>query len=191
MGGSIWGHRSEGELVSLARYGDLSAFDALVARYRPGATVLARQIVRRQDAAEDVVQDAFLAAYKALPQLADPEKFAWWFGSIVRHRARRLSAGDRPVHVPIDDLILCHAPSLAAELEQRDDAEAVRRAIKGLPEEIEPILELYYLQDWDVSRIADFLALPKTTVKWRLHAGRKLMRASLSESMEEINVSGK
>jgi len=191
MGTSIWVHRDEAELVLQARYGDLSAFDALVARYRPGATLLARQIVGRPDEADDVVQDSFLAAYKALPQLSDPEKFAWWFGSIVRHRARRLAAGDRPVHVQIDDLILCHAPSLIQEIEQRENAVRIRCVIQDLPEEVRPIVELYYLEEWGVSQISEFLALPKTTVKWRLHMARKLMRASLSESMEEPNVSGK
>jgi len=187
----IWEHREEAELVALAQLGNLSAFDALVARYRPGALVLAKQITRPADAAEDAVQDSFLAVFKALPQLSDPEKFAAWFGAILRHRARRASLGDRSVHLAIDDVILFHTPALSDELEQRAGASAVHSALCELPEEIRAIFELYYLEDWGAGKISEFLGLPITTVKWRLHAGRKLLRSSLSFLLEESNESGK
>jgi RNA polymerase sigma-70 factor (ECF subfamily) len=191
MDGLIWEHREEADIVSLARCGDLVAFDALVARYRPAALVVARQILHRLDAAEDAVQDSFLAVYKSLPQLADPDKFAAWLGSIVRHRARRLAAGERATQLPLDNLILCHSPSLTEELERRAGSNAIRCALQDLPEDVGPIMDLYYLKDWSVRQISQFLALPDSTVKWRLHTGRKLLRTSLSEQLEESNESGK
>jgi RNA polymerase sigma-70 factor (ECF subfamily) len=191
MGSWIGEHQEERELVARARYGDLSAFDVLVARYRPGALVLARQVVRPVEVAEDAVQDAFLAAFKALPQLADPDKFAAWLGSIVRHRARRLAAGDRPVPVPLDVLILHHTPSLSDEVEQRVGSQAIRCALRDLSGELRPIMELYYVEEWSVNQISSFLALPVSTVKWRLHSGRVVLRRSLFQLMEESNESGK
>ncbi|MGC5371869.1 RNA polymerase sigma factor, partial [Klebsiella pneumoniae] len=65
----------------------MAAFDELVARYRGAAVIIALQILKSRDRAEDAVQDSFLSAYKSLPQLADPGSFAHWLGSIVRHRA--------------------------------------------------------------------------------------------------------
>lgn len=191
MGSSTKEYREETELVLRAQYGDLAAFDALVVRYRPGALVLARQIVRQREVAEDVVQDSFLAAYKAFPQLRDPQRFASWFGSIVRHRARRMIAGERPSHLSVDDLILCHSPALSQEMDVRADAARIQCALEELPPEIRPIMELHYLEEWTVTQISEFLASPATTVKWRLHAGRKLMRKTLSHLMENTNESGK
>jgi RNA polymerase sigma-70 factor (ECF subfamily) len=91
----------------------------------------------------------------------------------------------------MDDLILGHAPSLARMVEQRENAGNIRSALAKLPDEIRPVLELYYLEEWSIAQIAEFLALPSTTVKWRMHAGRKLLRASLSHLMEKTNESGK
>jgi len=178
--------RQETELVVQAQAGDLAAFDALVTRYRPGALVLARHVSGSHDIAQDAVQDAFLAAYKALPQLGDAEKFPAWFGAIVRHRAKRIASGERNERLPLDDVILLHAPSIVLEIELRARSEAVRCAVSRLPEEIRPIVELYYIEDWDVRQIAGFMALPATTVKWRLHSGRNLLRASLTDRNEEI-----
>ena len=184
-------HR-EAELVTSAQNGDLGAFNTLVGRYRSGALVLARQILPNREQAEDAVQDSFLAAFKALPQLVDPDLFANWFGSIVRHRSRRLAAGAAKHRLlPLDELILSYAPSISAEIETKARSDIVRCAVAGLSEEVKPVVHLYYLEDWRVGTIAEFLALPESTVKWRLNTGRKLLRKVLSEELEESNESGK
>ncbi|CAN5706830.1 N/A [soil metagenome] len=181
-----WG-REETEQVRRAQAGDLAAFDALVRLFRPAATLTARSILPSRELADDAVQDAFLAAYKALPQLDEPERFGGWIGSIVRHRAFRLRAGERTPHQPLDDLIAAYVPSIQRDLEDAGDHAALRCAIRGLPEELRTTVELYYLQDWSVGAIADYTGLPKTTVKWRLHAARQRLRALLSTDIEEFS----
>ena len=81
-------------LVVAAIVGDLEAFDELAARYRAAVVRAAQAIVGREDA-EDVAQDALLLAFKALPSLEDPRKFAAWLQAITRHRALRLSKRER------------------------------------------------------------------------------------------------
>ena len=191
MGSLTWEHLEEFELVQFAQNGNLAAFDTLAARYRPGALVLSKQILSDREAAQDAVQDSFLAAFKALPQLSDAEKFAGWFGAIVRHRSRRLAAGVRYKHLPIDDVIIHHSPSIVTELERNTDSEIVRIAISSISEDVRPIVELYYLEEWNVGQIADFLWLPKTTVKWRLHSGRSQLKGTLADRLEESNGTGK
>ena len=191
MSKMAWECRRETELVMNAREGNFEAFDALVARYRPGAVLMARQIVNSCEQAEDAVQESFFSAYKALPQLADPGLFAHWLGAIVRHRSRRLASGDRRGNLPLDDLILAHVPSISFEVESRARSDAVRCAVAGLPDEIRTVVHLYYLDDWKVATIAEFLGQPVTTVKWRLHTGRMQLRKVLSLEMEESNGSGK
>lgn len=171
--------------MSAAQSGDLSAFDRLAAHYRPGVALIARQIVNSRDAVEDVVQDSFLAAYKALPQLRNPTGFAHWMAAIVRHRSRRFAAGERRAPLPLDTLILVHAPAIGAHLESRHQSSKVRCAVKKLPGELKPIAELYYFDEWSVAAISSFLDLPATTVKWRLNTLRKQLRKTLTPYFEE------
>src|ERR671933_2461697 len=84
-------------LVVAAMLGDLSAFDELCARYRAAVVRAAQGIVGRADA-EDVAQDALLIAFKALPTLEAPSKFAAWLAAITRHRALRFSRRERAHH---------------------------------------------------------------------------------------------
>ena len=152
--------------------------------------VQAKAIVTNQELAEDAVQDAFLAAYKALPSLSEPKAFGPWLGAIVRHRAIRLLAGDRRQPLPLDDVILAHAPSILADIERERQSCVLREAIAALSDDLAPTLQLFYLDDWPVAAIADFLALPRTTVKWRLHTGRARLRAALTPDWEELNEPG-
>src|SRR5580765_307645 len=75
-------------LVVAAILGDLDAFDELASRYRAAVVRTAWAIVGREDA-EDVAQDSLLLAFKALPSIEDPTKFAAWLAAITRHRAMR------------------------------------------------------------------------------------------------------
>src|SRR5579872_4613292 len=79
------------ELVFMALLGNMASFDELVRRYRGAVIRVANQILGSWSAAEDVAQDAFLLAYKALPQLQCPANFASWLYAITRHRARRVA----------------------------------------------------------------------------------------------------
>src|SRR5438270_13235994 len=79
------------ELVMAALLGDLEAFDALVRRFRGAIIIVAEEMSNCREQAEDVAQEVFLLAFKALPQLQDPAKFSSWLYAIARHRARRVS----------------------------------------------------------------------------------------------------
>ncbi|MGA9995749.1 MAG: sigma factor, partial [Pyrinomonadaceae bacterium] len=67
-------------LVVAAILGDLDAFDELASRYRAAAVRTAQGIVGRDDA-EDVAQESLLLAFKALPSIEEPQKFAAWLGA--------------------------------------------------------------------------------------------------------------
>jgi RNA polymerase sigma-70 factor, ECF subfamily len=181
-----WGHDEE-ILVWKAKVGDLAAFDQLVRRYRPAAVLTARSELSNRELADDAVQDAFISAYKSLPQLADGTRFGAWLFSIVRHRSMRIRLGERMGHQPIDDLIASHVPSIQKRLEDESEEAEIRCAVKQLPVEIQTIVQLYYLNEWSVNDIAGYLDLPGTTVKWRLHIGRQQLRTLLSNPHEERN----
>ena len=100
--------RSDEELARAARRGDAPAFDALVRRYLRPALALAWQYSHRLEDAEDVVQEAFHRAVRALAGYDDRRPFSAWFYTIVRNVAR--SATYRAV-----DWLGCGAPLLFVE----------------------------------------------------------------------------
>jgi RNA polymerase sigma-70 factor (ECF subfamily) len=78
------------DLVRSAAGGEIGAFVALMRRFQQAAFGSALAIVHDFDRAEDVVQEAFVAAWAGLPTLADPAAFPGWLRGIVRHHAFRL-----------------------------------------------------------------------------------------------------
>jgi RNA polymerase sigma-70 factor (ECF subfamily) len=189
------------QLVLAALVGDLAAFDELVRRFRGAVTLVAAQTLgTRNGAAEDVAQDAFLIAFKALPQLGEPAKFAGWLYAITRHRALRVGAKNNRADTiepsEVDRALLAGSRELAfaaskqAEnpadtLARNDDHEQLACALTALAPDYRTVLFLFYYEDWPVARIADFLSLPVTTVKWRLHNGRALLRRHLTTTSFE------
>lgn len=176
------------ELVVIALLGNMASFDELVRRYRGAVLRVANQVLGSWPAAEDVAQDAFLLAYKALPQLQDPANFASWLYAITRHRARRVSGRERRTEAvdltDLDRLILDYCPELtlnpAEEVLRRSDHALIPTALRSLPKEHRIVMELRYYEEWPVAKIGEFLSLPVTTVKWRLHTGREMMRRYLA-----------
>ncbi|HWD41396.1 MAG TPA: sigma-70 family RNA polymerase sigma factor [Fimbriimonas sp.] len=181
-----WDEVEEEGLVLAAQAGSLSAFDQLAARYRPAGVLVAQRVIKCREGAEDAVQDALLKAFKALPQLQNPSRFAAWFGAIVRNRAIRLSQNparhEEPLEAHLDRLILREAPSISAS--GAESYEAVEE-LQQLPEELIEIARLYYLHEWPIKQISDLLGLPVSTVKWRLHEARRRLKGRLANLSEK------
>lgn len=176
---NLWSQEEQEWLVRAAQAGDLQAFDTLVRHYRPGALAIAAGHGHMQTT-EDAVQDAFLAAYTALPKLEDPARFAGWLGAIVRNRAKKLSLGQHRAPLPLDEMLLHYVPALVEDVTRRDSAAEVQLALSELPADLRDVMRLYYLEEWPVREISEFLQLPVTTVKWRLHTGRSALRHRLA-----------
>ena len=181
------GRFADGEevrLVVAAQAGDLAAFDQLVQHYRPALISLARQLVNRE-LAQDVAQDALLTAYKALPQLQQPERFGSWIAAIARHRTTRLGQRKDEQTLRLDEVLSNHLPSIGLLYDGLD--REVECAMAELTQEVQAVARLYYLQEWSTKEISEFLTLPITTVKWRLHTARGLLRTRLDHLEKEEN----
>ena len=183
------------QLVLGALLGDLKSFDELVRRFRGAVIAVALQALGSREAAEDVAQEAFLLAFKALPQLTELSKFGGWLCAITRHRARRMGARNGRMEptepMELDRLILERSQELkvdpAVEFARQSERAEITEALAGLPPDYAIVLTLRYFEEWPVAQIAGFLTLPITTVKWRLHAGRDLLRRSLTQKKEEYS----
>jgi len=193
--GSQTGHDFDTSLARAAMAGSLSAFDALVDRYRRAVVLTAYRVVRSWDVAEEVAQDAFVLAFRKLRMLKDPSGFAAWVGAIARHRALRVAATESRSEAVEPDVIqrmlIAHSRALTlrpdAEMEARQRLGQVMAILNGLPAIYGDALLLYHAEHWPVRRIAAYLGLPEATVRWRLHHGRKLAAAHLIEREETDN----
>lgn len=169
-------------LVVAAIVGDLEAFDELAARYRGGVVRTAQAIVGYEDA-EDVAQDALLLAFKALPSIDEPTKFAAWLGAITRHRALRFLKEeriDRTKRVELDETLLDQVTSLARPMLGANEAnEELTRALEKVSSDYALVLRMHFLDEMPLKRIAAFLSVPLSTVKWRVHQGKKLLREQI------------
>ena len=168
-------------LVIEAILGNLDAFEELVVRYRPAVVRLARTIAGA-DYAEDVAQESLLLAFKALPGIEEPRKFPAWLSAITRHRALRFSKSETAhssKRVALDEALLEKIEALAKPLAEAERDESMIRALESLPADYAMPLRLRFLDEMPLNRIAAFMGVPLSTVKWRIHHGKKLLRAKV------------
>lgn len=181
-------------LVIEAILGNLEAFEQLVVRYRPAVVRLARTIVGTEYA-EDVAQESLLLAFKGLPSIEEPRKFAAWLSAITRHRALRFSKNETAhanKRMPLDDALLEKIEALAKPsaykvltdqaLAEKERNETMLKAVDSLPGDYAMPLKLHFLDDMPLKHIGAFMGVPLSTVKWRIHHGKKLLRAKLENT---------
>ncbi len=159
--------RRERALVRAAQQGDAAALEALFRAHWPGAYRAAWFVVRDAQAAEDIAQEAFLAAVAALDRFDRRRPLAPWLRTIVARRAidalraRRLrrEVGDAPLAV---------LP--AAEAAEPAD-EGLARALAALPDDQRTVVVLRHVLELTPGEIAAVLGLPRGTVNSRLRRG--------------------
>jgi len=175
--------RSDETLVAAAIEGDPSAFEDLVSRHRPAALRVATGIIG-PTLAEDVVQDALLLAHRALASLQDRAKFSRWLLAITRWRALRVGRLEsRHVvgRVTLDDTDLEMFSHLASDPRQADAGDGLLlAALENIPPEYAEVIRYHFLHDLPQRKIADFLGVPLSTVKWRCFRGKEILRCTLS-----------
>ncbi len=179
MGCLTWQSFDERRLVIASLLGETRAYDELVRRYRGAVLVVAREILGDAQLAEDAAQEALLLAFKALPQLRDLDRFGPWLYAITRRRARHLAEQGRRRRSRLDELVLAELDALR-QLGERTrpwmEAAEVQQMLSHLPPEHRLVVELKYFEAMPVRRIAHFLGVPESTVKWRLHRAYQILR---------------
>ena len=168
--------------MSLIGSGDTGAFATLYDRHNRAAYSVAYRLMGERQAANDLLQDAFLKVWQAAGSYREQRGNArTWVLSIVRNRGidqLRSSASRRRVQE------ITHASASTSQPSQEAFAEAwrnfqgvqVREALRGLPQEQLTVIELAYFSGYTQKEIAKQLDLPLGTVKGRVRMGLKKMR---------------
>ena len=169
------------DLISLVEANDAQAFAVLYDRHSRAAYSLAYRMMGKRQAAEDLVQDAFLKVWRAAgSHRAERGSVRTWLLSIVHNRGidqLRSLASHRRTQDRIEASAPKSQPSEAfAESWRNSQSEQVREALKTLPPEQLKILELAYFSGYTHVEIAKLLGLPLGTVKGRMRLGLKKMK---------------
>ncbi len=178
----------EHEAIARLKRGDIGGLEALVRKYQVQAVRAAYLITRDRALAEDIVQAAFLRAYERIGQFDAGRPFGPWFLRSVVNDAVK-AAARRERHVSLDspegeepslaELLADPSPGPADLLEAAEIRQAVWAALGRLPPAQRAVIIQRYYLDLSEAEMADKLACPQGTVKWRLHAARKRLRALL------------
>jgi RNA polymerase sigma-70 factor (ECF subfamily) len=170
------------DLISLVQARDAEAFATLYDRHSRAAYSLAYRMMGEPQAAEDLVQEAFLKLWRGAASSYRPERGSVrsWLLAIVHNRAidqLRSSASRRRTQEKVEATAPRIQPSEAFKESWRNvQREQVREALKGLPEEQLKVLELAYFSGYTHVEIAELLGLPLGTVKGRMRLGLKKIK---------------
>jgi RNA polymerase sigma-70 factor (ECF subfamily) len=184
-------------LVARAKAGEPQAFDALVRRYRKRIFALALHISGSESDADDVVQDVFLRAYRALDQFEGRSEFFTWVYRLTLNRAldaRRTRARRSESSIDLDDPRIERAievdapgdPRRATEL--RQTYARVLRALDALPPEMCVTVVLVALQGLSNAEAAIVQGCSRGTIGWRLHEGRRRILEATTKTVQRKHV---
>jgi RNA polymerase sigma-70 factor, ECF subfamily len=169
------------DLISLIGSGDTQAFAVLYDRHGKVAYSLAYRMMGERQAAEDLVQEAFLKVWRAAGSYrVEKASVRTWILSVVRNRGidvLRSSASRRRTQDKVEAQTPASQPSEAfGEAWSNSQQERIREALRGLPLEQLKVLELSYFSGYTHTEIAGLLELPLGTVKGRMRLGLKKIR---------------
>jgi len=178
----------DGYLVGRCLQGDTEAYGRLVDTYQSAVYATAYYYVRDCDAAEDVAQEAFFAAYRGMPTLRDPERFGAWLKEITcRTAANWLRTNGPRIRnrtplpfrrtVSIEDV----RETPRGRLERDELFERLRRAIDALPERYRLPVVLRYLQELNYDEISQFTGQPREEVRGILQRASRQLRDLLAD----------
>jgi RNA polymerase sigma-70 factor (ECF subfamily) len=188
------------EIVCLCQKGDVDAFGSLVEKYQKKMVNIAFRIIGDYEAACEVVQDAFVSAYRAIRKFKGEARFSTWLYRIVingsRNRMKQIririqregisiersrDAEDGPGMDPPDP-----GPSVFEQVEKREIGARVQACIRDLEDEYREVLVLRDIQGFSYDEISGILKIPDGTVKSRLFRAREALKEGLKEVLGDL-----
>jgi RNA polymerase sigma-70 factor (ECF subfamily) len=172
---------NEVEWIQLAREGDQSAFDRLVAAYQTPVYNLAYRMLGSATEAEDAAQEAFLRAYIHLRSYDSQRPFSTWLFSITSHycidqlRRRRITWLPLEEEVSLPVLFTSANPGPEATVVRREQQDRVQQLLDALSPTDRAAVTLHYWYDYSYQEIAQTLDLTVSAVKSRLYRARRTM----------------
>lgn len=190
----------DAELLAALRSGDGAAYERWVRSSAPRVLSVARRLLRNEQDAQEVAQEAFLSAFRHLASFDGSARLSTWLHRITVNAAlMRLRTKRRHPEEPIEEMLPRfqadghheHAPSAWAAQSERAVAsaevrKAVRAAIDELPEMYRDVLLLRDIEELTTEEAASALGITIAALKTRLHRARLMLRERLDDLMSEL-----
>jgi len=183
------------QLVQRAQRGDLRAFDLLVLKYQGRIGALVSRYVSDAGEVEDITQEAFIKAYRALDKFRGDSAFYTWLYRIASNAAKNhlVAKGRRPgADTTIEDAeafeqagVISESTTPEAVVMSEELAQVVTEAMDALPEELRAALTLRELEGLSYDDIAAVLECPVGTVRSRIFRARESIDERVREQMSE------
>lgn len=178
------------DLIARSRAGDAAAFEELVRAQTPQLYRLLVRMLGDPAAAEDIAQECFLRAWRALPGFRGEARFSTWMYRIAINEANRFLAREsRRELLPFDDVLL-DVPDLGARTEELAEEGELRERLEALllelPAHYRAAVVLRDVEGFTNEEAADLLGLDLRNFKSRLHRGRMALRRRLEELAEGV-----
>lgn len=189
------GAATDQQLVARVQKGDSRAFDMLVLKYQHRIFGLISRYVHDADEVQDVAQEAFIKAYRALPKFRGDSAFYTWLYRIAINTAKNylVSRSRRPPgsDVEVEDAEYYASGGALHEIETPENAlfgaelkQVVERAIKNLPEDLRTAVTLREFDGLSYEDIADIMDCPVGTVRSRIFRAREAIDGQVREQLD-------
>jgi RNA polymerase sigma-70 factor (ECF subfamily) len=192
-----WRRTDDRTLAAAVSAGERDAFVQLMRRYNQRLYRLARATLRDEAEAQDALQDAYLAAYRAIGTFRGDAQLSTWLSRLVlnaclarlrrdgrRHAAApmvSMSANDGPDHELMD---ISHEASPDDALMRAEVRALLERKLDALPEAFRVVFVLRCVEELSVEETAQCLGIPEATVRTRHFRARSLLRESLARELD-------
>jgi RNA polymerase sigma-70 factor (ECF subfamily) len=184
---------TDDELVERVRCTDDLAFEVLMRRYNRRLFRIARSIVRRDDMAEDAVQEAYIRAFTHLDRYVPTGRFGAWLSKLAVNEALMLKRGARTRSLDQAELppaeVSPPAMSASDPLENVQARQLLELAIDALPEVFRTVFMLRVVEQLSIAEVADCLSLNESTVKTRMHRAQRALHAHLTDRLHRERLS--
>ncbi|MEK4851153.1 sigma-70 family RNA polymerase sigma factor [Paenibacillus sp. FSL H7-0756] len=167
--------------IEQAQKGDAEAFRELSGHVRGMAYVVAYDMLRDVQLAEDAVQEALLEAYMNLGSLQEPAAFPGWFKTIVVRQCHRLLRRKTETILPLEaaEQVAGSSPGAEEIVEYREWTQVLHKSVAELSAKLRVPLQLFYFYGYSLQEISVYLGLPAATLKKRLYDGRRKLKGAL------------
>jgi len=179
------------EIISKVLSGDQQAYAALVNRYQSYVFTLALRFTKNREDAEEIAQDIFVKAYRALADFKGTSKFSTWLYTIVNNtcitflRKKRLQTHSLDNEGVFEVADSQDSGLRANMVEQKSKVAMVNNAISLLNGDDAEIITLFYKSEQSLEEIAQILGLETNTAKVRLHRARTRLKEKMQQHFSE------
>jgi RNA polymerase sigma-70 factor (ECF subfamily) len=179
------------QLISRILDGDIRGYSVLVNRHKDLAFTLAYRLLNNREDAEEVVQDAFVKAYRSLSGFRLDSRFSTWLFRIVYNTAISKKRLKRRDFLYLDETSTFKETFDKYEHNADEDEERglmLEKAMQKLPEDERALITLYYLNDSSVGEIHTITGLAKSNIKVKLFRARKKLQELVGLISEKVYI---